>query len=282
MYHIYMKLEKEDAELFFRLMWSLLAYVNQELKLSPKILLLEKVEELPFDEMLELRDGLYDNIHLIDSYIKENPDRYSEDELEIIKNWKKFKRGDYFIERYLKKYAIFIDGKNVYAVLGLYESFEELIPREVLPRYVKAVLLPFKGKIIFDGMMEGYRMTFGSGMKFDLKETYMAAKVNDKIIRSLEPRKTVEVIKRKKKPIKDWSPLVAEMSEKAKKMRASSGAPAIQGPTFSVLRASLEFSELALKSPDDFDALWKAIKKIDRALDKAARILERLEYYHHE
>ncbi len=132
-----MKLSTQDAGLFFELMWPLQAYVNLKLGILPDIDTVEKYQDLPSSEKLTVRDALYDNIDLIDTYLKENPHNLSTEELEIVKGWKKFIRRDFFIERLLKKYAIFIGDNKVYGVLALYDTFEELLQYVRLPYYAK-------------------------------------------------------------------------------------------------------------------------------------------------
>jgi|SRR3990170_8653438 len=274
-----MKLTVQDADLFFKLMWSLQNYVNLKLEIIPDIATVDKYQQLPSSKKLNVRDALYDNIDLIDSFVEENPQDLSKAELEVVKSWKKFERGDYFIERLLKKYAIFIGGEKVYAVLGLYESLEVVLPYVRLPYYAKAVLLPFKGKIIYDGMLQGYAISFGGGIRSNLKETYMAAKQNGRIIESFDHQKETAKSTRKKKPSKDWGPILEEISQRAKKLRSSSGAPGIQSPAFSMVKASIDFAKLAVDNPDDVDELWRALKKVERALKKADTVLYRAEYY---
>jgi len=160
-----MKLTPQDAQLFFKLMWSLQYYVNLKMAILPTIKSVERFAQLSSTEKLPVRDALYDNIELIDSYLEENPQGFSQEELEIVKSWKKFQRGDYFIERLLKRYAIFIESGKVYGVVALYDSFEEMLAYVRLPYYVKAVLLPFKGKIIYDGILQGYAVSFGGGIR---------------------------------------------------------------------------------------------------------------------
>lgn len=40
----------------------------------------------------------------------------------------------------------------------------------LIPAYVQAVLLPFKGVVIYDGLLSSYGITFGSGMRAGLLE----------------------------------------------------------------------------------------------------------------
>ncbi|MDK1119306.1 MAG: hypothetical protein QGM50_11045 [Anaerolineae bacterium] len=270
-----MKLSKQDADLFFKLMWSLQNYVNLKMGILPDVETVDEYQKLPSSEKLTVRDALYDNIEIVDTYLEENPQDLSKEEMEIIKSWKKFQRGDFFIERVLKKYAIFIGGEKVYAVLALYDPIEDVFPYGSIPYYAKAVLLPFKGYIIYDGLLQGYSVMFGGGIKFDLKETYMAAKQNCEIIESFDPKKQAEKSTRIQKPIQDWAPAINEISKQAKKLRSSSGAPAIHGPAFSLAKASIDFARLAVDKPGDTDELWKALEKVERARGKIETVLYR-------
>jgi hypothetical protein len=268
-----MKLTIQDAEVFFRLMVSLQSYVNMKLGILPHISTVEEYQILSSRERIPVRDALYDNIELIDAFLQENQQQFQAAEIEILRSWKRFIRGEFFIERILKKYTIFIGDENVYGVLALHESFEEMLPFVRLPYYTKAVLLPFKSKIIYDGILEGYNISFGRGIRSDLKETYMTAKQNGRIIDSFGPVKRVV----KKKPSKDWRPIINEISQEVKKLRSSSGAPPIQSPAFSLAKASIEFTKTAVHTPDDLDELWESLKRVERAIRKAETTLFRAE-----
>jgi len=273
-----MKLSKQDADLFFKLMWSLQSFVNQKLGILPEIATVDGYQKLPSSEKLKVREKLYENIELIDAYLEENPQNFSKAALKIIESWKKFRQGDFFIERLLKKNAIFIGGDKVYAVLALYEPFEDVLPIANLPYYAKAVLLPFKGKIIYDGLLQGYAVSFGSGIRYELKETYMAAKQNGRIIESFDSQKQSTKGIVSKKPDQDFGPIIDELSHLAKKLRSSGAAPAIHSPAFRMAKVSIEFAKLAIENPDDTDSLWKALKKVENAIKKAETVLYRSEY----
>ncbi|MHB0960757.1 MAG: hypothetical protein ACYC0X_32730 [Pirellulaceae bacterium] len=68
--------------------------------------------------------------------------------------------------------------------LGLADPLKEVIG-PYLSRLVTAVLLPFKGKIIYDGLVSGYNITFGGGIKRSLHDDYKEAKEAFGIITSL-------------------------------------------------------------------------------------------------
>jgi hypothetical protein len=277
-----MKLSTEDASLFFELMWSLQVYVNRKLKILPDVTTLEAYSHLASSKKIAVRDALYDNIELIDTYIKDNPQNLSAEELAIVKGWKNFKRGNFFIERLLKKYAVFVGDDNVYGVLALHDAFDEILPYGAIPYYAKAVLLPFKGRIIYDGLLQGYSVFFGGGVKADLRETYMAAKQNGRIIESLDSQKQAQKLAQKraskKKAGKEWGPILAEIAGQAKSLRSSSSAPAIHSPAFSLAKASIEFARLAVEDPDNLDELWQALRKVERAINKSETVLYRADY----
>ncbi|MDH3605025.1 MAG: hypothetical protein OEU26_35965 [Candidatus Tectomicrobia bacterium] len=275
-----MKVSAEEAELFFNLLWPLQFFVNQRLQLFPDLETLDDFKASPIERRLEIRNAVYENAELIDAFIQENPAHLSADHLAIVAEWKRFAAGDFYIERFLKKYAVFIGSDDrVYAVLGLYDAFDDMFHPRELPRYIKTVLLPFQGKIVYDGLMQGYNMFFGRGISSRLKETYMAAKQNDRIIESLSPQPAKAKAKAKRKAAKDWRAEIEELAAKAKPLRAGADQPAVVRPAFSLVKASVELAQLAVSNPDDTDSLWKALRKINRAAGQLDTTLHRADWY---
>ena len=121
-----MQLSKQDADLFFTLMWPLQFFVHQRLHILPNVDTLQAYTACPSDLKWQVRQALYEHIDLIEAFIQENPQHFSEDKLAIIATWKHCQSGDFYIERLLKSHAIFISSDDkVYAVLALYDSFQE-------------------------------------------------------------------------------------------------------------------------------------------------------------
>ena len=181
-----MILAPAEQSLFFKLMLPLQFFVNEKLGVLPEVLTFEDYCRAPMLEKFKVRNALFENIGLIDEFIDENPPDIPMRELAAVSRWKKFVRGDFFIERYLKNHAVFItDDAEVYAVHGLTESPADYFPKFTLPVRLNAVLLPFQDKIVIDGFFLPYRVVFGSGIKNELKEIYNSAKQKGKIITSL-------------------------------------------------------------------------------------------------
>jgi hypothetical protein len=183
-----MQVTIDDGKLFYDLYAALLSFVNGKLKVIPEQFSDSKgYTVLPPGKRLAVRDALYAHRELLDEFVRENPAKLSLDELEIIGTWKHAVIGQFFIFRYLSKYAIFLSTdspKKAYGVLALADPFEELVG-PYLPRLIQTVLLPFKDKIIYDGLLSGHNITFGGGVKRRLNEEYREAKEAFGIITSL-------------------------------------------------------------------------------------------------
>jgi hypothetical protein len=184
-----MKLSEEDAELFYKLHPALLFYTDQRKGIlrDASITTVEEFRQLGPEEVNKVREALYKHPKLIDSFVQENPYNFSQEELEIVRSWKNFLKDEFYLFRYLKQYAIFLDDGSppkAYGVLALESDFQEMVG-PWLPVLLKAVLLPFKGQIIYDGILIPYLVTFGPGIRRDLKEAYQEAKARFGIITSL-------------------------------------------------------------------------------------------------
>jgi hypothetical protein len=126
--------------------------------------------------------------------VSENPARLSDEDLGIIASWKHRIEGSFFVYKYLVKHTIFLDDKtppHAYGVCGIVSPIEDIFAPE-LPALVKTVLLPFKDKIIYDGILHVYNMLFGSGYRSNLDFAYRNAKEREGIITSLIPQKSSE------------------------------------------------------------------------------------------
>ena len=275
-----MKLSEKDAKLYFDLMWGLQYFVNQKHKIYPNIKSLKGYAECSTEEKLEVRTALFSDIKIIDSFIQENPQQLSLERLNIISKWKHSVKGSFHIERYLKRCAIFINNDDVYGVLGLYQGFDELIHRSRLPHYVQTVLLPFQGKIIYDGIFQAHNIYFGGGIKHSLKESYMTAKQNNRIIESFDCAKKDKQKKEtsKNKPRKDWRSELKELANISKRLRGKAADPALISPSFSLVKASIEFAQLVASDVNDQEDLYKSLSKVRRAYNRTNTVLNRQEW----
>lgn len=275
-----MRLSDQDVDLFFNLMFSLQLYAGKQLGMISNVDTPEAYRDCPLEQMLEVRNALYEHTALVDSFIQENPACFPSDSLGIIAGWKQAVPGEFYIERLLQKHAVFIGSEDkVYGVLGLHSSFQEMVHPSQLPVYLKTVLLPFKGKIVYDGLLQSYNIYFGRGISSELKELYLAAKQNGKIIESLEGEAPPDQPPRRGKAVKDWGHEIDALVAAAQEIRGGAGQPAVHTPTLNLVKASLELAQKAAHDPDDLEGLWKSLQKVGRTARRVEAVLERQERY---
>lgn len=141
-----------------------------------------------FRKKAKIRNKLMDNTDLISSFVKENPFDLSQGELEILWNWKEnMVKGGFYVARYLKNYAVFLTSDEpliAYGVHPLRTDFEKVIGSR-LPIMVEAVLLPFKGKIVYDGFIRRQNIVLMGEIRKAIKSDYLEAKSKHGIITSL-------------------------------------------------------------------------------------------------
>ena len=156
-----MRLDPDELRLFYKLYPAILCFVNQRQGItSTPFTTPGDFGKLPIEERLKLRDALVANMELIDAFVSENPFKLSEDEREVVRAWNDLVTGEFYVYRCLKKYTVFLTTREpvvAYGVLSLTDPLEELIGHR-LPHLCKAVLLPFKGRIVYDGMLAGYNI----------------------------------------------------------------------------------------------------------------------------
>ena len=270
-----MHLSKEDAKLYFDMTLSWQIFVNQKTLKIPDALTADDYRQLPVEEKIIIRELCYDSPDLLEEYLKVNPDNFDAEKLAIISQWKNPVRGEFYIERYLKPHAIFIaEDDSVYAVSGLYDGFDQMIHKSHLPLLSETSLLPFKGKIVYDGLMSSYSIHFGGGTKSSLKDVYMRAKQNGNIISSFETKPKSSAANTSHK---DYTKEINALKKVTKTLRGGATQPALNSPTFSLLKAAIELSEVALEEQVEVEKVYRAVSKLDRARNKLLATLDRME-----
>ena len=185
-----MLLSPEDAEQFIRLHQTLLFYINQRLKVvAEPVPTLEAYKDLPAEVRMKVHKAAAEHPELIDDFLDEDPFHLDEAEREIVRSWKHEVSGTFYAFRQLKDYMVFLSAEEpviAYGVVALIDPFDDILGPD-LPRMVKTSLLPFKGRIVYNGMMSGYNISFGPGIRRRLNESYKQAKAIRGIITTLQP-----------------------------------------------------------------------------------------------
>ena len=183
-----MQLSAEDVQQFFRLHKALMFFVNQRLKvLDEEVATPEAYSRVTPENRFKVHQALVEHKELIDAFADENPFGFDEGELDIIRSWKHLVTGTFYAFRQLQKHMVFLSSTEpivAYGVVALFDPFDVVIG-PYLPRMLETTLLPFKGRIVYDGLMNGYNITFGPGVRRNLAESYKEAKARYGIVTSL-------------------------------------------------------------------------------------------------
>lgn len=174
-----MLLPVQEAQRFFRLYPTLLLFVNQRLQLLPdRCASAEGFDKFTLEERLKVREAFVEHPELLEAFVAENPAGLKDEDLAVVALWRHRVAGQFYVFRELKKYTVFLSSTDpavAYGVLALTQPLEELVG-PYLPVLVDAVLLPFEGKIVYDGLLASNNISFGAGIRRMLNETYQVAK----------------------------------------------------------------------------------------------------------
>ncbi|OVE74823.1 hypothetical protein BVX95_01125 [archaeon D22] len=159
------KLSEEEVEQFYRIKHALYLFANKKLNILTSKADFDDVRNNDLDVLVKVRDYVFrKNPSIIDEFIQVNPYDFSKDDLEILQTWKKSILADKFIIfRHTKDHSLLFGEDNVYGVVGLMDSFEELFGKTI-PLFLDLIILPFKDKLTHEGICMPYNISIGRSM----------------------------------------------------------------------------------------------------------------------
>jgi hypothetical protein len=179
-----MRLTEKEYYRFLGIHLALIHFAGINKGLISQNMSLQDFKDIDFETKFPVREALYENPEYFDKFVKENPYNLSNEDLQVAGNFRYFKKGKFWLLKYLKKYAIFLDKDFAYGVLALSDPFEWLVGNN-LPRMVETVLLPFEGKIVYDGMMKSNNIIIGGNITSSLNSEYSLLKAKYGLITQL-------------------------------------------------------------------------------------------------
>ena len=146
-------LDDEQCSRFFDTMDALLYYVNERFQVVENFTLDYEGQLGDMKTALVARE-LWENVEVIDEFVRENPARLPQRCLDAALAWKSALPGLYTVVRYQSGRALLMNEAGVFAVGGVTLELEGEIGKA--PAYVDMVLLPFEGQIVYDGFLQAY------------------------------------------------------------------------------------------------------------------------------
>jgi len=274
-----MNLSPEESKLFYRLYYSAMAYANRRLKIVPDLTDPKDVGFRHPEERIQMRDAFYEHPELLEEFLSENPYGFPRDELAMVASWQHAVAGEFYVLRYLKKYAVFLGAKpeRLYGVLSPGNPLEMTFAGYPLPLYVKGALLPFQSRIIYDGLLSVYSIHFGPGIRASMNETYSRLKTHEGIVEQLvgpdgQPEVRTSLARQKpRKAAPDWRPAVDGIVDQAEKMREADTAR--QRAALGLLRAAARMAQAALHQTEDTDEHLQCLRSVRQALTRLEKTL---------
>lgn len=275
-----MNFDTVEIDLFYRLHGSLLAYANRQLKVLPQKVTPALIHRQPIQQVVELRDACYGEPELLEQYLAANPDHLPADEMALIASWRHRITGDFYIVRHLKAYAVFLSAEehpHLYGVLGLYDPLKVIMNDAPLPIWVNATLLPFRDRIIYDGILRPYSIFFGSGFRSSISATFSRLKEREGIIEGLvgsdgrQLHRTSLARKAPARPAPDWRPAVNVIVAQTEKMRETD--TRLQGAAFGLLRSAASLAQATLQEQDADNEAARRLKSVRTAMTRLEKLL---------
>ncbi len=158
---------KKAADHYYKLYFAVLDYINQKYKIRPEMKKIYKQEELDVDELDAIDQYLWEHKEIIDDFIKENPNHFTPEELEEVKEFKNAVTSkNFFVVGFDREYTkILSDDGKLYMVKGIRANLDEIMNPRNLPMNISTTLLMFKGHIIFKSYYHSFDLSVGNDIK---------------------------------------------------------------------------------------------------------------------
>lgn len=147
----YSHMDEKDAELFYSTINALLVYANARLEVVDPAILRERLETpcMLFENGGQVSDELWKNRWLVDDFVRDNPLRLSERQLEVARPWRYALRDMFCAVAADADKALYMNQDHLFVVGALQDDADAHV--HSIPSLMLLTLLPFKGGIVTDG-----------------------------------------------------------------------------------------------------------------------------------
>ena len=164
-------LSKSDSKLFYKIYFGLLEFTNKRYKIN-NMKIYNRHGVNPY-ELKDIVDKFWKNKDaIVLEFCLANPYKFTKEELEITREFKKGIRGMFIIAKYDLEYTAFMEKDKVYMVKGLNDNIDNIISYKDLPYIVVTSLIPFKNVLTYDGMLLGMGVKMGNSFDDIVEKEY--------------------------------------------------------------------------------------------------------------
>ena len=196
-----MKLTEQEIALFYKLWYRLVWGINEKHRVIQKFKKPVYGTRLTvsMEAFVIIRDQIWEHPQWIDEFLADT-ENYEFTELErgIIVLWRKhFVKGKFLVFKHLQKHSVLMrfdkQPNMLYGVCGISDPIKVAFPQS-LPFLVNMVLLPFMGKVIYDGIASEYNIAFGPGLRSDAKEWFAESQKMYGIVEMLNGELNIPIV----------------------------------------------------------------------------------------
>ncbi len=165
-------ISKKDVKLFYKIYFALLEFTNKKYNMKNKIKIYNQNGINPY-EINDIVDKYWENKDEITlEFCLANPYKFNNEELKIASEFKNGIRTMFFISRYELEYTAFMEKDKIYMVKGLNDNIDNIIPYKELPYITITSIIPFKGNLVYDGMLVGINVKIGNEFEKTIEKEY--------------------------------------------------------------------------------------------------------------
>ncbi len=174
------RLPPGDVLRFYRIWEALLGWVNAQKHIAPGV-----KAPYPPRVALPIREACWADDGLRRAWIETNPDGMPAEDLALVRSWDHRVAGTFAVARHYAGHSVFLGKGETYAVLGLTDPLRDMLP--VVPIYVEAVLLPYEGRITYDGLIGSFPISLGPGIRRTIADDLRRTQERDGVCHALGP-----------------------------------------------------------------------------------------------
>lgn len=165
-------LSRKDSTLFYKIYFGLLDFTNKKYQINEHVKIYGHNGINPF-EIKDIVDKYWENKDAITlEFCLANPYKFTKEELKITNEFKKGIRSMFIISRYELEYTAFMEKDKIYMVKGLNDNIDNIIPYNELPHVAITSVIPFKGNLVYDGMLLGMNIKMGNEFDEMIEKEY--------------------------------------------------------------------------------------------------------------
>ena len=164
-------ISKQEAKLFYKIYFALLDFTNKKYKIN-NVKIYNHNGINPY-EISNVVDKFWQNKELIVlEFCLANPYKFNKEEINLVNEFKKGIRDMFIIAKYELEYTAFMKEDRIYMVKGLNDNIDNIISYRQLPYITVTSIIPFKGVLVYDGMLSGIAVKTGNSFEDIIEKEY--------------------------------------------------------------------------------------------------------------